>query len=459
MKTKIATIVWFLIIYCIIGNNSFAQQSDSKLNTIFDEIFIAFLGDADGNGGLLYPVPVIINDSVVSTHDKHFKGSSLRATGELTPALNNLIIGNISSFPLNSTSVGINVNFLEGKPVTEMESLGPIFAEAGKTLGKKKMNLGLNWTYLDFSSIRGLKTDEMKFSFEHADVGPEGLGNVSAESDVLDVFPDLNINASITALFATYGLTEKLDIGLAVPLIDIRMSGVARAHVNSFTFPEDGEPDHHFREGNQIIFNATKEFERSRQGIGDITVRVKYNIIKSDNFFVGVLLDGRLPTGDRENFMGTGQFSGRGSLIFSGKIKDFNPHLNVSYDYRPTSFDSDELEFAVGFDQKLISGLSLAIDLLGEINTNKNEYLTLFPGTFTIVDQRKDSNGNIVKIPREVDRSNIPEVNHDHVFNTSIGFRFTPARHVIIMTNALLPLNSGGLRSRITPAVGLALSF
>ena len=127
--------------------------SFAQLDQTFDRLFEAFL-DTDF---LLGP----------GDHGMHFIPASEQAIRELTPALNSLIAGKISSFPLSST---ITIDYepgASGAPVRVFGSLGPIFTESAKTLGQNKLYVGFNYTYLGLSRYRGLPTEDFRFTFTH----------------------------------------------------------------------------------------------------------------------------------------------------------------------------------------------------------------------------------------------------------------------------------------------------
>ena len=128
----------------------------------------------------------------------------------------------------------------------------------------------------------------------------------------------------------------------------------------------------------------------------------------------------------------------------------------LGYDKRSAELDSDEFEFAVGFDQKIVSGLTFAFDILGQVDVNSDDAIVLFPGTTTIVDRVESGPGQAV---REIDLSNIPKRDNDNVYDVSFGFRYAPSANVILLGNILVPLNNGGLRTTVAPTVGLTFSL
>ena len=355
------------LVLCIFFNSIFVLNPlEAQLNTIFENAFNQFL---------------ILETEGPGEHGTHFEDAAKIASKELAPALNNLIAGNISSFPLSSTTAGISFDFSSGQPVSISESLGPIFAETAKTVGKRKMNFGFNYTFLNFSKLRGLDTKEIKINFFHQDVNAPGLGDSGNESDVMTVDLDLNIDASIYAFYITAGITNNLDISVALPLISLNLSGNPTAIFDSFTLISTDTANHHFGGDflNPKLDNEIEYENGSVTGIGDIAVRLKYNLLQGEGIHLAAMLDTRIPTGDEKNFLGTGKTNARLLVLLSKKIGDFTPHANIGYDSRGATDDSDEFEFAIGFDHKVISGLTFAFDVLGEIDLeNLEKYIPFF---------------------------------------------------------------------------------
>ena len=429
---------------CFVGTLFFVSPVSAQLNEVFGTIFNEILKQRlqlSGSPG---------------QHGTHFIEAADKADSELTPALNSLIANNVSSFPLSSTTAGVTFDFSTGKPVSITESLGPIFAETAQTLGKGKINVGLNFTSLNLSKFRGLDTEEIRFTFNHQDVTNDGtLGESPNESDTIDLLLDMDINSSILALFATVGVTNNLDIGLAIPLINVGLSGIARARVNSFTFPALDSANHHFgQDPFNPQFGTTSPYDESLSGLGDIAIRLKYSFLRARNLDLAALLDIRVPTGDKDDFLGTGKTTVRLSGIMSKKIGNLTPHLNIGFDRRTADLDSDEFEFTAGFDHKIAPGVTFAFDILGEFDLNDDETIVLFPGTKTITD--RVPNGTSV---RQVDLSNIPERDNDNSISASFGFRYAPSERVILLGNILVPLNDGGLRSTVAGTYGITVSF
>jgi hypothetical protein len=63
-----------------------------------------------------------------------------------------------------------------------------------------------------------------------------------------------------------------------------------------------------------------------------------------------------------------------------------------------------------------------------------------------------------VPFQRTIRPTTIPDM-RDDIVNGSLGFKFTTPQGFTVVTNALIPLNRGGLRANGTYTVGLEYAF
>lgn len=415
-------------------------SSAAQLNEVFEGLFNRLLTED-------------LSFSPNGRHGRHFFDAAAEANDRLTPALNSLIANSVTSFPLSSTVAGITYDFSAGQPVSIRESLGPIFGETGETLGRGKLNLGFNYTRMNPKTFRGLQTEDIRLAFAHQDVGGSGvLGDRLDESDVIDLVLDLGIDVQTFVMFATMGVTESLDVGVAVPVHHIRLSGSAQASIDSHTEEQTGNPDHAFPPDSRL--EQTIPYSESALGLGDLVFRFKYNFFQGPAY-LATLLDFRLVPGDQDDFMSSGRPSFKLSAIGSKRFGGFTPHLNVAYDRRPGLLDSDEFEFVVGFDQKVTTGLTFAAELLGELDLDPSEAIQL-DGTIEITDF--DANDQPLGT-RILDVSNVPTSRSDHLLSGAFGVRLAPSENVSLLGNVVVALNDGGLRADVIPTFGVTLTF
>jgi len=418
--------------------------SQAQLNKTFENIFNRVLRDD--------------LQLSIGLHGTHFFEAADEANAALAPALNSLIASNVSSFPLSSTVAGVTFDFSSGQPMSIAESLGPIFAEKAQTLGKGKLNIGFNYTSLNLARLRGMKTDDIRFTFAHQDLTDDGtLGENPTENDVIDLFLNLDASANIFAFYGTWGVTNSFDVSVAVPVVNISLQGTARAVISSFTLANLGRAFHSFN-ADQLNPDLVDDvpYDESVTGLGDVALRLKYSILAGGDLDLAALADIRLPTGEETDFLGTGKTNARFSWIMSKKVGNFVPHLNLGYDRRGADLDSDEFEFVFGFDNKIAKGVTFAADVLGEIDINNDEAIKLAPGSVTIVDNNATTGA---RSQRFVDLSNISDRDNDNTIDVALGFRIAPSENFLFLANVLVPLNDGGLRSTFAPTIGLAISF
>lgn len=375
--------------------------------------------------------------------------------------MGSLIQNKVASFPLTSTIAGVTVDLQTGVPELITESLGPIFGERAETIGKSKFYFGLNYSYYDLSDFRGLAIEDFRFTFIPDFDGDGVFGgedpNDLIDNDTIEFYPDLNLSASSFVFYSTYGVTSNLDIGIAVPMINLKMHGTAKAVINSMTLIQLGQAVFNFNDDAlHPQLTDTFEYENSKTGIGDIALRLKYSLRQESNLNFAAFAEYRLPTGNEEEFLGTGKPSLKMSAFLSKKIGDFNPHLNIGYNRRWADFDSDEFEFNVGFDQKLTSGLTFAIDFMGEIDLESSETINIFPGSSVITRTRFQGIASYEEI---IDHSNIPVDDYDHQFDTAVGFKIAPSDRLLFISTVLIPLNNTGIRSNIVSTFGLSFIF
>ena len=253
-----------------------------------------------------------------------------------------------------------------------------------------------------------------------------------------------------------------LDVGVALPIISISLSGNAKAVITSYSFAFGGFANHYFG-GDSLhpVLQTTYPYSRTATGIGDLAFRAKYSIARGGSVDAAALLDLRLPTGKTEDFLGTGKVTARVWGIISKRFGDVTPHLNLGYLRNPAEFQSDAIEFRAGLDSKFSSNLTFAFDILGHIDLNTSKAIHLAPGTTTIYDHpgkfpTTDSSGVAA---RQVPNSNIPDSNTDNIFNAAVGLRYSPAERFVVVFNMLVPMNNKGLRAGIAPTLGFSASF
>jgi hypothetical protein len=182
-------------------------------------------------------------------------------------------------------------------------------------------------------------------------------------------------------------------------------------------------------------------------GLGDIAARIKVNIGGSEKAAFGLLTEARFPTGDEERFLGTGETAIRVLGIASARLGTFSPHINAGYLYRTGKTITDAVLATVGFDQLVSSRVTFAADLITQFQVGTNPLV--LPGRVDFT---------VPPLQRSVRPTNIPN-RDDDIIDGSVGFKFLTGAGITIVTNALVPLNNGGIRGNLVWTTGLEYNF
>ncbi len=358
----------------------------------------------------------------------------------------------VANIPVPATSSGTIPEFVGGQVVARSLSAGPVYAERAPTLGMGRLLLGVNVTALDFNALRGVPLDNLTFNFQHVDLPGSGpLGDPAQENNILQVDTEMAIRLLATSFFATFGLTNGIDVGVAVPLVRTTMAGRSEAQIvpfgeNTVYSFGDQEPSDDPNVG------QTNLFEGSSTGIGDIAARLKINFRQTRRWGIAFLGDVRFPTGNEEELLGLGEFTARGLAILSAEVGPFAPHVNMGYRYRdrPDSLQNHAILANVGFDQLLTPGVTLAVGVISELEIDESALVVPAPLQYQ------------EPFTRTVPATTIPGTSDDRV-DVTFGFKFTPSaaggRGFTVVMNSLIPLNRGGLRSAAVWSVGLEHKF
>ena len=310
-----------------------------------------------GNGIVLQPSP-----PPFPSHAPHFTASSLQGL----ESLNTGLTSNLGLFAFNSTVAGFTFDIERGIPVRTTESLGPLLAERAPTLGARKLNLAFAYTRIDFSRFQGTRLSDLSLIFEHEDVNGNGIrdttGPFSFESDDIDVDLDLTIREDVFALFATYGLTRNWDVGIVFPIVHLHMRADAQATiVRNSPF-------------SQLIHNFGPQSDAPRStgggdetGIGDIILRTKYNFLRDQPKWpdLAIVGDIKLPTGDSDDLLGTGDTNLRALLVASKSFGLLTPHMNLGFEWSTAGSEQNNVRYVVGVDAAVHPRVTLAADVLG----------------------------------------------------------------------------------------------
>jgi hypothetical protein len=308
-----------------------------------------------------------------AAHAAHFTDESLEAF----TLLNSAIASSTGTFAFNSTFTGITFDVATGVPVETQDSLGPLLAESATTLGKGKIDLAFGASRFKYDRIDGRRLDNLVLDFPHEDCcsfqggiqRPPADGVIDGfETDLVRVTLDIDLEYDVYAFFANYGLTDRWDVGVVVPVISVDANATARAEV----VPVSGATGiHSFIGGAEAANSATRG---SKTGLGDVVVRTKYNFLRSEGGApdLSFLAQITAATGDEKNLLGTGETRYKAGFIASKRYGSFGPHVNVAYETSTGEEYLDNITYAAGFDVRVSPKFTAGLDLLGRHNPDQD---------------------------------------------------------------------------------------
>jgi hypothetical protein len=388
-------------------------------------------------------------------HESHFITSASTQNGTLLSFISNAISGNVANIPVSATSGGFTFRFEGGVPVRTSTSPGPVFAERAQTLGRGRVFVGANVNRLHFEALRGVSLRDIRFNFVHENVdtpqcdaiegrdcAPYGVPRL--ENDVIALRLALDLDMTATSFFVSFGLLDRLDVGVVLPIVSTSLRGTTDAQIISFA---ESTAAHFFGGTPADPQLATSRFvEGSTTGIGDVAARVKVNVMQAERTTFALLADLRFPTGDADDLLGSGHVAARGLGILSARLGAFSPHANLGFLFRGSDSLSNAVLATVGFDHLMAPWATLAVDLVSELQVGESKLQLPGPVHYE------------VPFRRTVDPTNIPSQRDDQI-NASFGFKFVTGSGITLVANTLWPLNRGGLRPNVLWTAGLEYNF
>ncbi len=391
----------------------------------------------------------------VRVHGDHFVPSAVASNATIISFLTNSVSASIGNLPVSAASGGSTFRFEGGAPVRTSYSAGPVFGERAQTLGRGRVLVGLHRSGASFQMLRGVDLDNLHLTFTHANVDFPGcdedqggdcalLGLPLAENATIDLNLALDVDLTVTSFLLTYGIADRVDVGVVLPIVSTSLHGQSVAQI----VPFGAGAALHFFSGTaeDPVLTASRFIDGSATGLGDVAARMKISLRETLPVAIGILAEGRIPTGDEADLLGAGSFAGRGLAIVSARFGAFSPHANVGYLYRGGRSDTDAFLATFGFDHLMAPWATLAADVVSEFQVGTSD-LAVPPDV-------------LIEAPfrRLISTSNLP-VRRDDVINGSLGVKITNRQGMTFVANGAWPLNRGGLRPDVFWTFGVEYNF
>jgi len=414
-----------------------------------------------GKNGLILKPELI--DGV--QHLPHFNGDFQSSFSPLGTAIGT----ELTLLPLASPASGFTYTFDQstGLPAATQQSFGPILAERAETIGKGKYFLGVTYQYFSFDALDGVDLGKIPAVFTHDDPDAGGF-----HSDIITSSNSIKLYVNQATAFATFGIASHVDLSLALPILQVRINANSFASIHwtnsasqqAHIFPNGGET-----QGFRVADSAS--------GIGDVTARVKAAVIHGEHASLALAADVRLPTGNEENFLGSGAYGIKPFLIASARSGKWSPHLNLGYQINGnsllagnfTGYDvgnvtqprpatsahlPNDLFYTVGADVGATKNLTLCFDFLGQRVFGAK---IIGPGAPFKPTAPEIATPGVTAAPPYA--TTAVTTGSFNVMMGSAGLKTKLGPNLLLTANALFQLNNNGLRAKVVPLLGLSYTF
>jgi Putative MetA-pathway of phenol degradation len=423
------------------------------------------------------------------SHAAHFSPFSVNELQNpavaIVESFNKLTVVQLSTFPMGSSSGGFSYAFdpTLGTFKRSTSSFGPLFAERASTLGRGRFSAGFNYQHASYDKFEGSSLDDgsIKFYLRHQECcstsgpavppffgvveQPDGtLLNPFFEGDVIEAALSLNVATDVVSIFGNYGLTDRWDVGVAVPFVHVDMDASVLATIKRLA-TNPNTLIHTFVAG-QDVPQTTFSSSGSATGIGDIELRTKYRLFDFPAGGLAAAVDFRMPTGNEDELLG-GSMQVKLFVAESSGNDRITQHLNAGYTFSKdtgttpvagqvgaTPTFPDEFNYAAGVEFVAAPRVTIIGDIVGRTLRDAGR-LDLVSKTFQF---QPSGNPAPPIASMQFDEFEPRSGNLNLLYGTA-GVKFNPTGNILISASVLFPLTDSGLKNRLTTIVGMDYAF
>jgi hypothetical protein len=400
--------------------------------------------------------------------------------------INNLLAAQLASFPLGSSAGGFTWTFepVAGTFTRASDSFGPLFTERALTIGRNKLNVGVNYQRVTFDHLDGKKLTGGEI------LGYTGLPfYLGSEARPDGIFfqeaLDLELTTNTVSVFATYGVSDRLDVGVAVPInrVQVKASFVSLYGNTIGGASSPNRPEQYpecasywtpwIQFAADISFyvppvtpngcGLRAEASGTATGIGDVVVRAKYSLLRSHGGGLAGGVDVRLPTGDEQNLLGVAGAQAKLYLAASTGLGRLSPHVNIGYTVSGASDAAgaassvliappDEVNYAGGADVSVTLRTTVVVDILGR-TLRRVGTLEEVPSLFGTRGGNSAGERTVFQELRLLPGADL------RLLLGSVGMKFNPVANLLVSGNVLFPLSNRGLTDNLSWLLGFDYSF
>jgi hypothetical protein len=387
------------------------------MRTTFALVFAGLFCPAPGSAqqSLTDVVDFLVTNQAVQTADFERDRAAAEAARD---TIARALLLNLASVPVASSSSGFLYRFNPrlGTAERASESFGGFFVERALTPGRGRASFGISATTSAFHRLDGR---------ELRDGTLVTVANTFRdEPDPFDVETlTLTLNSSTMTLFGSVGVTDRLEVGAALPFVRVHLEGERINVYRGETFQ-------------QAWGTATAT------GIADLALRAKYGLLADPRGGVAVSAEVRLPTGDADNLLGAGVRSWRFMGIGSFEEDRLGLHGNAGI---VRGGIADEWFFGGAAAYAATPRVTISGELVAR-HLSQLRQMTLTAAPHPTIE--------------DVDTLRLVAAGEGTTLaSVVVGFKWNVTGALVLGGHLTRPLTSRGLTTPLTPAFGLEYAF
>jgi hypothetical protein len=360
-------------------------------------------------------ISFLVTNQSVQTGDFQRDQTAAAATRD---TIARALLVNLATVPIQTSSSGF-VYRLDpeiGTVTRVSDSFGTFFVERAATSGAGRVSIGGSASATGYDRLDGLQlrdgslvTTANRFTDEAAPFDTESL--------------TLRLSTSTLTVYGAYGVTDRLEIGGALPFVKLHVEG---SRLNVYR--------------GQSFVQATGSGDAS--GLADAAIRAKFRVASGASGGFAVASEVRLPTGDAQALLGAGRAALRLMAIASAETGRAGVHGNAGF-------------VRGGVSNEFVASGALTVAATPRVTVSGEILLRhvadLHPITSAAFPHPSIDGVQTLRLVQGATGSTLS--------NAVTGFKWNPAATIVITGQVWWRLGNAGLTAPLTPTIAVDYLF
>ena len=346
----------------------------------------------------------------------------------------------ISTAPFGTSSGGFvfKLDPATGLLARTTTTFGPSFSDRALTSGEGQVSVGATFSSSSYDALSDLPLARL----------PLGLVTAGSPTVSRTGTGDFKISSRTLAVSGALGVTENFDVGVVVPVVTLKLAATTVLTTGAGIVPRIAETDGVYT------------------GIGDVSAIAKYRFLKfkgpdlPDPGGLALLVNMRLPTGDRDNLRGLGITRTLVSVVGSAGRGRFRPHASGGFEVWSKGLDVStnpatgekvsvrhQIQYTAGVELEATPKLTLLVDFLGQ-HIRGGGQVGLVTDTPPVNPAGITSVQSMVALSEGIRKALVVP-----------GLKVNLKGKMLLSLHAIITLTNDGLRAKITPVAGINLTM